>query len=148
MVSGVDSPLFLDSNILVYANAAGAPQHQAALGALQRSAAAGAELWISRQVLREFLAVTTRPQSFATPLPGTVAAARVRYFAARFNVAEETAAVAERLLVLVESLAIGGAQIHDANIVATMREYGIGRLLTNNPRDFARFAGLIDVIAL
>lgn len=148
MMNADDNPLFLDTNILVYASAATAPLHRAARDALQRYAAAGMTLWISRQVLREFLAVMTRPQSFATPLSGAAAAGLVRYFAARFNVAEETAAVAERLLVLVESLPIGGAQIHDANIVATMQEYGVGRLLTNNPGDFARFAGLIDVITL
>jgi predicted nucleic acid-binding protein len=148
MTSADDSPLFLDTNILVYANAAAAPQHQMALEAIRRHDALGATLWISRQVLREFLAVVTRPQSFAAPLAGPLAVARVRYFATHFQVAEETAAVADRLLSLVETLPIGGVQIHDANIVATMQEYGIGRILTNNAKDFARFAHLIDVLTL
>lgn len=147
-MSADDSPLFLDTNILVYVSAASAPQHQAARDALQRHIDSGATLWISRQVLREFLAVMTRPQSFAAPLPGATAAALVRYFVGQFRIAEETGAVAEQLLVLVETLPIGGVQIHDANIVATMREYGIGRILTNNASDFARFDRLIEVLEL
>lgn len=148
MASANDSSLFLDTNILVYASAASAPQRHAALRAIRHHAAAGATLWISRQVLREFLATMTRPQNFAAPLSGADAVTLARDFAGRFGVVEETAAVAERLLLLVEALAIGGAQVHDANIVATMQEYGIGRLLTNNSGDFARFAHLIDVIGL
>ena len=148
MASADDSALFLDTNILVYASAATAPQHRAAMQAIQRYASAGIVLWISRQVLREFLVTMTWPQNFAAPLSGADAVALARYFTAHFSIAEESATVAERLLVLVESLVVGGVQIHDANIVATMQEYGIGRVLTNNAKDFARFAHLIDVITL
>ncbi len=48
----------------------------------------------------------------------------------------------------VEQIPIGGRQIHDANIVATMLAHGIPRLLTNNPGDFQRFAAHITVIPL
>jgi len=44
-----------------------------------------------------------------------------------------------------QELHIGGKQVHDANIVATMLVYGIPRLLTANPSDFARFAHLLTV---
>jgi hypothetical protein len=66
MMSAGGEPLFLDSNILVYANAAIAPQQQAALQVIQHYATSGTPLWISRQVIREFLAVTTHPQTFAS----------------------------------------------------------------------------------
>jgi predicted nucleic acid-binding protein len=36
-----------------------------------------------------------------------------------------------------------GRQVHDTNIVATMLEHGIYRLLTFNAADFRRFAGII-----
>jgi len=49
---------------------------------------------------------------------------------------------------LLLTIPVGGAQIHDANIVATMEVYGIGRLLTHNTTDFARFGGLITVVPL
>ncbi len=46
--------------------------------------------------------------------------ARVRYFQRRFQVADETAVVTARLLTLLRTIPAGGAQIHDANIVATL----------------------------
>ena len=41
---------------------------------------------------------------------------------------------------------MGGKQVHDANIVATMLAYGERRLLTFNIRDFRRFAAHIEVV--
>jgi len=37
---------------------------------------------------------------------------------------------------------ISGKAIHDANIVATLIEHGIGLLATENPDDFARYPGI------
>jgi hypothetical protein len=38
-----------------------------------------------------------------------------------------------------------GRQVHDVNIVATMLEHGIYRLLTFNAADFKRFVGIIEL---
>ncbi len=65
-----------------------------------------------------------------------------------FHTAEDGPAVTGHLLDLIAQYAIGGKQIHDANIVATMRAYSITRLLTHNTNDFARYAGLITVLPL
>lgn len=54
-------PLFIDTNILVYANVTESPYHAPALHAIQTAYQAGRPLWISRQVLREYLATLTRP---------------------------------------------------------------------------------------
>lgn len=48
-------PLFIDANILIYANVATAPFHEAALKAIEDAHQAGRPLWISRQVLRAYL---------------------------------------------------------------------------------------------
>lgn len=48
---------------------------------------------------------------------------------------------------IVEKNNIGGKQIHDANIVAVMQEYGIKRLLTHNLDDFKRY-GEIEIMNL
>lgn len=61
--------VFLDTNIPVYVNIAEAPLHDAALDAIRINEQAGPPLWISRQVLREYLAVLTRPGTFARPIP-------------------------------------------------------------------------------
>jgi predicted nucleic acid-binding protein len=146
-ISAVD-PVFLDTNILVYANVASAPWHKETQARLNQLWDAGHPLWISRQVLREYLAVLTRPQTFSQPQPTAVVAERVRFFAKRFQVAEESDLVTENLLALVTTLEVKGKQVHDANIVAAMQAYGITHLLTHNSDDFKRYAHLITVMPL
>ena len=148
MASGDAETWFVDTNVLVYANVVQAPLHTVALTRLQEVARTGAPLWISRQVLREYLAVVTRPQRWSAPQPLVRALAQVRYFQRRFQIADETAVVTACLLTLLRTIPAGGAQIHDANIVATMQAYGIQRLLTENVADFARFSGVITLVPL
>ena len=49
--------------------------------------------------------------------------------------------VTESLMSLCREVPVGGRQIHDANIVATMLAHGENRLLTFNASDFRRFRG-------
>lgn len=70
------------------------------------------------------------------------------FFSTRFHVAEDSPQVTERLLTLMEQIPIGGRQVHDANIVATMLVNGINQILTNNVADFNRFAQVITVLPL
>jgi len=141
-------PLFVDTNVLVYANVTTAALHQAAVGTLQRQALAGGPLWISRQVLREYPRTVTRPRTFAAPQPVPTLLARIRYFQSQFYVANDTAVVTEQLLALPQQVPFGGKQVHDANIGATMRVNGISQRITANHADFARFARYITVISL
>lgn len=145
MTNGEGERVFLDTNILVYANIAEAPLHDAALNRIRTSEQAGSALWISRQVLREYLAVLTRPGAFPRPIPKPTLITQVRLFIDRFQVADDTAPVTRHLLALLERFSIGGRQVHDANIVATMQAYGIKRILTHNEKDFDRFSSLISV---
>lgn len=140
--------VFVDTNVLVYGTVAAAPAHAAARRALADRRAAGAELWISRQVLREYIAVLTRPQTYVQPVPVAALAADVRSFERQFRVVDDTALVTAQLLRLLEEVQTGGKQIHDANIVATMMVHGIATLLTANAADFARFLPRIVVDAL
>lgn len=141
-------PVFLDTNILVFANIAEAPFHEIARAAIETRYNAGIELWISRQILREYLATLTRPQTFSKPQPVSTLSERVRFFQNRFRVAEDGPQVTEKLLELMEQVTIGGKQIHDANIVATMLVHEIPFLLTHNVADFARFSQFITVLPL
>jgi predicted nucleic acid-binding protein len=63
-------------------------------------------------------------------------------------VVEEGAAVLVELLALVHSRQVRGKQVHDANIVATMRSKGITRLATLNVGDFERYEDDISVESL
>lgn len=138
-------PLFIDTNILIYANVATAPLHAPALAAIREAYQAGRPLWVSRQVLREFIAVRTRSQAFAQPSAPEVVIERVRYLEDHFQVADDTAAVTGQLVRLMENFKIGGKQVHDANIVATMLAYDIPCLLTHNAKDFERFGERIRI---
>jgi predicted nucleic acid-binding protein len=148
MTTGAADPTFIDTNILVFASAITAPFHALARQAILALEAVGVELWVSRQVLREYLATFTRPQTYTAPRPVPFLVSDVRSFERRFRVAEDRPEVTTNLLSLLDQIAVGGKQVHDANIVATMQAYGIPRLLTNNDADFARYAGLITVVPL
>ncbi len=139
-----DSPLFIDTNILVYANVIETPFHEQALTAINSAHEAGRTIWISRQVIREYLVTLTRPQVFEN-LPRTTVLEQVDQFVERFQVADDTAIVSEQLVKLMSDFKIGGKQVHDANIVATMQAYDIPCLLTHNVKDFRRFGEVIRI---
>jgi predicted nucleic acid-binding protein len=140
--------IFCDTNIIIRLNVLETPEHAQVKAAVGRLLEDKAELWISRQVVREFCAVLTRPQTFLNPLPSAQVAARVKTLLPMFRVADENAQVADRLLMLMETTPLGGKQVHDANIAATMVVYNIHRLFTLNVADFARFSKLITVLTL
>jgi len=94
-----------------------------------------------------YLAVVTRLQGELAALPMAIGIERVRFFAQQFRLAEDGPAVRARLLDLLSAYLVGGKQVHDTNIVATMLANGITRLLTFNVADFRRYAGLIAVEA-
>ncbi|MBW4693459.1 MAG: type II toxin-antitoxin system VapC family toxin [Lyngbya sp. HA4199-MV5] len=140
--------VFVDTNILVYASIPETPLHSVALNAIQTLEQNEKELWVSRQILREYLATLTRPQAFGSPIPIVLVVEEVRQFESRFRVAEDNAQATANLLALMQQISVGGKEVHDANIVATMQAYGIDQLLTHNTIDFARFATLITALPL
>jgi predicted nucleic acid-binding protein len=148
MATTAAEPVFIDTNVLVYASRPTAPQHEAARAALAAVEARGGTAWISPQVLREYLAVVTRPQATAPALPMAIAIADVRVFQASFEVVPEGREILERLLALLQTYPGSGKQVHDANLVAAMLVHGIRRLLTFNGSDFRRFAGEIELDGL
>jgi predicted nucleic acid-binding protein len=145
MATTAADPMVVDTNVLVYANTATAPLYPTAQARLQSLSAAGVELWISRQILREYLATLSRTQSFSSPVPAATLIADVIRFQSQFRIAEDGPAVTASLLGLLGTIPIGGKQVHDANIVATMQAHGLRRLLAHNTSDFARFGALIQV---
>jgi predicted nucleic acid-binding protein len=143
-----DKAIFIDTNILIYANVASAPYHLLALEMLQSLDNSEVELWLSRQILREFIATLTRPQAFVNVQAPNVIIERIQFFEQHFRITEDSSKVTAKLLDLIRSIPMGGRQIHDANIVAIMLSIGVDRLLTHNVKDFDRFSDLIVVIPL
>jgi predicted nucleic acid-binding protein len=140
--------ILVDTNVLVYASLRNSPWHAQAIQSLHKELQGGAELWVSRQILREYLAVLTRPGTTTLPSPAATAVADVAAFVRMFRVADETSDVTTKLLALVQTVPLGGKQIHDANLVATMQAYGIPRLLTHNVADLKRFGAWITVVPI
>ena len=60
MATKGDKGLFIDTNVLVYANVIETPLHKQAWAAINAAHEAGRAIWISRQVIREYL-VTPDP---------------------------------------------------------------------------------------
>jgi predicted nucleic acid-binding protein len=145
MATADAKPLFIDTNILVYANVATAPLHHEALNAINLAHRQGRPLWISRQVLREFIAARTRPQTFAQSSSTELIIERVRYLENFFQVADDTKSITNQLVRLMADFQVAGKQIHDANIVATMLVHDIPCLLTHNTADFRRFNTIITI---
>jgi predicted nucleic acid-binding protein len=138
--------VFVDTNILVYATQATSPHRDAARDGLRRFSASEGRLCLSRQILREYLSVVTRPQLFLNPVSMAEALADVAGFATHFELLEDGPDVGTRLMELCRLVPIAGRQAHDANIVATMLAHGEDRLLTVNRSDFRRFEPRIEIV--
>ena len=139
---------FVDTNILIYSTFEHFAEHATAKAKLRNLARNGMNLWINRQVLREFLQATTRPD-FLQPLPPmTYLVERIRDFQSYLRLAEEDERVTEYLLQLAMTPGARGRQIHDANIVAVMLRHEIRNLLTHNTADFKRYEPSITVMPL
>ena len=138
--------MFVDTNVLVKARILEARDHEVARASLQRAFDEPEALRISRQVLREYLAVVTRPQTWLVPIPREDALDDVERLIATYEILEDGPVVTDRLVSLCREVPVGGRQIHDANIVATMLAYGERRLLTFNQSDFRRYGDRIFLV--
>ena len=138
--------MFIDTNVLIKARFLEAPDHDVARQRLSLALQEPEALRISRQVVREYLAVVTRPQSWPVAIPREEALDDASRLLGSFEVLEDGPIVTESLLALCREVFVGGRQIHDANIVATMLAHGERRLLTFNISDFRRFEDRIELI--
>ena len=138
--------MFIDTNVLVMSRIPGAPHHETARASLERAFQDAEPLRISRQVLREYLAVITRPQTAPVAMTREDALADMSRLIGIFEILEDGPHVTESLLALCREVPVGGRQIHDANIVATMLAHSERRLLTFNEADFRRYDDRIELV--
>ena len=138
--------MFIDTNVLVQSRIPGAPGHDIARASMERAFRDPEPLRINRQVLREYLSVVTRPQTWPVAMSREDALDDVSRLMGIFEILEDGPGVTEALVTLCREIAVGGRQIHDANIVATMVAHGERRLLTFNTADFRRYADRIELV--
>ncbi len=140
--------VFIDPNILLYASNKFSPWHSKAARALVDARTLGVELFISSQVLREYLAVATRPLPGGIGLSLPDALDDFRSFRSQFKVLYEDAQVLKNLATLLQTHPASSRQIYDTNIVATLLANGLSHILTHNVADFVRFTPLITIVSL
>ena len=144
-----DKSILIDTNILVYANAKGYVLREEAIEKLRYYEREGFALWISRQIIREFLSTMSNLMRVNNSYDETVLLQFVSHLHRQFIIADETEVTTKYLLDLVASHRVIGKQIHDCNLVATMKQYDITQILTHNVSDFHRYLSEnIKVIAL
>jgi predicted nucleic acid-binding protein len=139
---------FVDTNILLRAVLTNIELHTEADALLKRMLLDDAELWISGQVIREFIVQATHPNTLKVPLTIKEVVHEIGIIEQLFQVADETPAVRATLLALLQEFRTLGKQVHDTNIVATMLVNDIDTLLTLNINDFKRFGSKIKLISL
>ena len=138
--------MFIDTNVFVNSRIPRAPDHDIARARLERALQAHEPLRISRQIVREYLSVVTRPQTWPVAITREEALDDAIRLISSFEILEDGPGVTESLITLCREVSVGGRQIHDANIVATMLAYGERRLLTFNTADFRRYGDRIELV--
>jgi predicted nucleic acid-binding protein len=138
--------LFLDTNVLLAATVPARKGHEAAQRVFLQAPRNGVTLLGSGQVLREYLAVATRPLAAnGLGLDPHVAAANADVLASRLEILPEDASVAFELRRLVRVWGLRGRSVFDANLVAMMRVHAVADILTDDPRDLYRFESEVTV---
>lgn len=138
---------FVDTNIMLRAFHQDFAEHQKVRALFDRVIDEGYELWISRQVIREYIAQATNPRTFKSVLSIGSVEEQLKAIQRVCSVADETEDVTIHLLNLLKAYPTGGKQVHDANIVATMLANQIDTLLTLNIDDFKRFEAKIALVS-
>lgn len=140
------SLVLVDTNVLLAATDRSRVHHAAAVGFLTLDER---NLAITPQIVREYLAVATRPvETNGLGLPVSDALDNVGEFLAAMTLLAEDHRRTTRLLDLLAGGGALGKQVHDANVAAVALAHGVGTIVTDNLRHFARFASLIAVEGL
>src|SRR5688572_8491141 len=89
---------FVDTGVLLRATHSVLPMHREADALIKRMQHQQVELWISRQVIREYLVQVTRPQAYQQALSLEKVLEHIRTIQSLFHVADDTAEVTTQLI--------------------------------------------------
>lgn len=145
MTMDVDKRVLVDTNVFVHAFIQESDANARARSALLELRTAGMEICISHQIVREFLAACTRMALLAgKPLRQDVIN-YVRELVKDCSYANEDERVSSELSLLAGSHQVSDKQIHDLNLIATMKVHGIPTLLTDNIEDLRRYRDEVNL---
>jgi predicted nucleic acid-binding protein len=136
----------VDTSVLLAATDRSRSAHDSATAFLNEDER---RLALTPQIIREYLAVATRPiEANGFGVPGRDAVANLDQLLADMVLLSESSTTVAVLRDLVVGHTAAGRQVHDANVVAVALAHGATAIVTDDARHFARFAGLITVEGL
>jgi len=137
--------VLVDTNVLLRQFEPNHPHHRAAVDSTARLTLSGEPVHVTAQNVAEFWATATRsPAQNGLGLSVEVAAAALDQIEQMFVLLPDHPAIYDHWKRLVTAHRVIGNRVYDARLVAAMLVHGIGRMLTFNVPDFARYG--IEVI--
>jgi predicted nucleic acid-binding protein len=130
--------IFLDSNVLIYETFGDfdAEKHEDVCRELKYISDNNYNVYVSSQVLREFLAISTDNKFFERPLSIEEAFSKMDEYKKNFNILYDSELSMSKLKHLASKYQICKQDIHDTNIVATMVANQLEDIYTFNIKDF------------
>jgi uncharacterized protein len=135
-------PGIVDTNVLVYALDADAPQHTVARALLEAGRDAPTTLYVTSQILCEFYSIVTNPRLVSKPRSAADALTAISDLLAYLHVLPVPAATVDGWLDLLRRHPVIGGDVFDLQIIATMQANGVQRIYTFNTADFEVFSEL------
>lgn len=137
-------PGVIDTNVLVYAVDADAPQHAASDGLLQAARSPATVLYLTSQTLCEFYSLITNRRRIAVPYTSAEALEAISALLALpgMRVLSTPSSAVEGWMSLLQRRPVTGRDVFDLQLVATMLANDIRRIYTFNIGDFDVFPEL------
>ena len=133
----------VDTNVLLEATDERRQSHADAVAVLESVG----PLTLSAQIIREYLAVATRPVTAnGLGMPTADALANVREFRRRVRLLVEERPILPTFLALLERVPCTGTRVHDAHIVATALAHRVPTIVSLNRADFAAFGSEVAIV--
>ncbi|KHL16446.1 putative nucleic acid-binding protein [Mumia flava] len=147
MTSGDPAALVVvDTNVLLAATDRSRDAHRAATDLLDTDRR---RLALTPQIVREYLAVATRPlDANGFGLEPSDAVGNVEQILDDMELLSEGVTSTRLLMELLAGHPTAGKQVHDANVVAVALAHHADVIVTDNPRHFTRFTALIAIEGL
>lgn len=135
--------LAVDTNFLLYASDRSSPFHARALETLRECVEGREIVYVFWPVAVGYLRIATHPAVFERPLSPAEAIANLDSLLSRPNVRApgEDSGFWTILAAAIEDAAARGNLVPDAHVVALMRQYGVGTIISHD-RDFRKFDGI------
>lgn len=133
----------VDTNVLVFAEITGSPNHRKARELLAALADGPIPWALPWPCVYEFLRLVTHPRVFHPPVPTQRALEDLEQILTSPSLVllRETDRHPEVMRLVVGESGATGNLLHDAHIAALCREHGVAEIITGD-RDFSRFTGL------